>query len=72
MRNVVSHGKLFGVPTYVWIGARQRKTVHYVAFVTEIPSGYKGVADVRVGGGEIVVTELETGKTISLKSEREW
>jgi hypothetical protein len=72
MQSVVSNGTLFGVPTYVWVGARERKTVQYVAFVAEIPAGYKGVADVRVEGGKIVVTESETGKSISLKSEREW
>jgi hypothetical protein len=46
--------------------------VRYIAFVTEIPSGFRGVADVRIGGGEILIEERETGKTFSLTSSRTW
>jgi hypothetical protein len=42
----------------------------YIVFLAEIRAGYQGVANVEAKGGEIVVTERETGRTISLKSER--
>ena len=52
--------------------ARERATVRYVAFLSEIPDGYHGVENVEVKAGQIVITERETGKTISLKSSKTW
>ena len=72
MEEVVKRGSLYGVPVYRWLGARERVTVRYVAFLSEIPEGYRGVDNVQVKGGQIVVTERETGKMLILKSAREW
>ncbi len=72
MQNVVSKGAVFGVPNHVWIGAGERKTVRYVAFMLEIPEGFKGVADVRVESGRIRVVERGTSRRFELRSEREW
>ncbi len=72
MAQVVERGSLYGVPVYRWIGARERATVRYVAFLSEIPDGYHGVENVEVRAGQIVITERETGKMISLKSSRSW
>lgn len=72
MRKVVAEGELYGVPQYRWIEGRERLTVRYLAFVTEIPDGYRGVADVDSKDGKIRITERETGRVISLKSERPW
>ena len=72
MREVVEEGRVYGVPVYRWIGGRERLTVRYVAFLAEIPEGYKGVADVEVRDGRIQITERETGRMISLNSAREW
>jgi hypothetical protein len=72
LRNAVERGSSLGVPVYSWIEARERRTQHYAFFLTEIPPGFKGVADLRTEGGRIVLTERETGKTISIKSARPW
>ena len=72
MQEVVEEGSIYGVPVYRWIGGRERLTVRYLAFLAEIPEGYKGVADVQVHGGKIHITERHTGKMISLDSAREW
>ena len=72
MANVVEEGKIYGVPVYRWIGGRERVTIRYIAFLAQIPEGYKGVADIEVRNGKIHITEHQTGRTISLKSAREW
>jgi hypothetical protein len=72
MKNVVAEGSLFGVPVFRWIGARERLTARYLAFVVEIPGGFRGVADLQVKDGAIEISERETGKVIAIKSAREW
>ncbi len=72
MKTVVEEGELYGVLQYRWIDGGQRLTARYLAFVTEIPDGYQGVADVETQNGQIRITERETGKIISLKSARVW
>ena len=72
MKEVVDEGSLFGVPMFRWIGGRERLTARYVAFLTEIPEGFRGVEDLQVKDGAIEITERETGKIISIKSAREW
>ncbi len=72
MQEVVEEGTVYGVPVYRWIGGRERLTVRYVAFLAEIPEGYKGVADLEVRGGQIHITERQTGRIISLNSARDW
>jgi hypothetical protein len=72
MKNVVEEGSLFGVPVYRWIGGRERLTVRYVAFLAEIPEGFRGVENLEIRDGAIQLTERETGNIISVKSAREW
>jgi len=72
LRNAVQRGRDMGLPVYSWIEARQKRTQHYVFFLTEIPLGYKGVARLRIEDGHILLTERQTGKTIAIKSAREW
>ena len=72
MERVVDEGKLFGVPQYRWIDARERVTARYAVFLAEIPEGYQGVEDVTVRAGQIVITERETGRAIVLDSSVEW
>jgi len=72
MEEVVREGSLYGVPVYRWLGGRERATVKYVAFLAEIPEGYRGVEDVTIASGAIVITERETKKTITLKSAHPW
>ena len=70
LRIAIDRGSMLGVPVYSWIQARQRKTQTYVFFLAEIPFGFKGVADLRVESGQIVIVERETGKRITVKSTR--
>ena len=72
MEEVVAAGKLYDVPMYRWIEGREKATVRYAVFLAEIPAGYQGVANLETKDGRIVITERETGRTISLKSGREW
>jgi hypothetical protein len=72
MKDVVAEGSLFGVPMFRWIGGRERLTARYVAFLTEIPEGFRGVGNLQVNEGAIEITERETGNVLSIKSAREW
>lgn len=72
LRNAVTRGSALGVPVYSWIEARQRRTQRYAFFLAEIPLGYKGVAALSIQNGQIILTERETGKTITVKSARTW
>lgn len=72
MKDVVAEASLFGAPVFRWIGGRERLTARYVAFLTEIPEGFRGVGNLQVQEGSIEITERETGKLISIKSVREW
>ncbi len=66
LRRSVERGRLFDVPTHRWIQARERLTQFYLFFLAEIPLGFKGVADLRLENGQIVLVERETGKTVSI------
>jgi hypothetical protein len=70
LAQAVRTGSLFGAPAYSWMGAREKKTQNYVIFLAEIPQGFRGVADVRTGVGEIQVQERETGRVIRVKGGR--
>ena len=72
MHAVVAEGQFLGKPMVRWIPGRQRQTVRYVAFIVEIPEGFRGVEDVRVADGHIEISERETAKRITLKSGRKW
>ena len=72
MEEVVSDGPLWGTPTYRWIGGRQKAETAYIAFLLEIPENFRGVADVQVLDGEILVVERGTSKRMTLKSEKKW
>jgi hypothetical protein len=54
LRRSVERGQLMGVPTYRFIGARQRVSTSFTIYMSEIPTGFAGVRDVRVEGGQIV------------------
>lgn len=66
LRNSVDRGSLFGVPTYQWIGGRQRLKTTYTIFLTEIPRGFHGVQDIQTGPGQIVITEQQTGRQLTI------
>ena len=57
LRKSVERAQLLGVPTYRFIGARQRVSTAFTIFLREIASGFKGVSGVAVENGRVVVRE---------------
>lgn len=55
LRNSVERAQLLGVPTYKFIGARQRLSTTFTMFLREIPHGLVGVRDVRLVDGKLMV-----------------
>ena len=55
LRKSVERGSLYGVPTYRWIGGRQRLKTSFTMFLAEIGPSFPGVRDVRRQGSGIVV-----------------
>jgi hypothetical protein len=70
LQGAVKTGSALDTPIFDWVQARERRSETYAFFLAEVPLGYKGVADLRIGDGKITITERETGKTISVKSAR--
>ncbi len=70
MRQVVEEGRLYGVPVYRWIGAAERLATRYLAFLAEIPPGFRGVADVEVGEDFLSVREQQTGRILRVAAAR--
>jgi len=64
LKRSVERGTMFGVPTYRWIGARQRLKTTFTIFLAEIPAGFAGVADVRRQAGRISVVERGSGRIL--------
>jgi quinoprotein glucose dehydrogenase len=63
----VERGRLFGTPTYKWIGAGQRQSTTFTMFLAEIPSGFAGVQDVQPDEDRIVVIERGTGRRLTVQ-----
>jgi hypothetical protein len=61
-----SMGSLFGVPTYASVPARGRKTVRYLAFLTQIPSGFAEIRSIGIEGNEIVVHGKDKGVSVKV------
>ena len=57
LRRSVERAHLLGVPTYKFIGARQRVSTTFTIFLREIPVGFKGVADARMEHGKVLVVD---------------
>lgn len=55
LRKSVERAHLLGVPTYKFIGARQRVSTTFTIFLQEIPQGFAGVRDVRMVGRSVKV-----------------
>ena len=68
LRKSVERGRLFGVPTYRWIGARQRRSTAFQIFLTEVPPAFAGVAAVRATGERTTVHERGTGRELTVRA----
>ena len=71
LRKIVERGSLFDVPTYQWIGGRQRMKTTYTIFLTEIPLGFQGVQDIQTAPGQIIITERQSGRQFTLATQED-
>ena len=55
LRKSVERAQMLGVPTYKFIGARQRLSTTFTIFLQEIPMGFAGVRDVRLADGKVIL-----------------
>ena len=55
LRKSVERAQLLGVPTYRFIGARERLSTTFTIALSEIPVGFVGVGDVRIENGKFIV-----------------
>jgi len=51
LRKAIERGTLFDVPSYRWIGARQRLKTEFTVFLEEISENFGGVRDVSLESG---------------------
>jgi hypothetical protein len=57
LRKSVERGTFLGTPSYRWIGGRQRLRTEFTIVLAEVPEGYGGVRDLRIGdNGSPVIT----------------
>jgi len=57
---------LFDTPLFEWLEGKAKMTKRFAAFVTRVPAGFKGVADVRVRGDKLVIMERGSDRTVTL------
>jgi hypothetical protein len=69
-REAVKMGSLHGIPTYRWIDAKGKQTISYGAFMFAIPSGTKGVHDVKVGANGVSIELSGVDRTIRVPLKR--
>ena len=70
LKKSVERGRMFGAPTYRWIGGKQRLETSFMIFLVEIPTHFAGVADVTKEADRILVEERSSGKKIVVPSGR--
>jgi len=70
LKKSVERGRLFGVPTYRWIGGKQRLETSFVIFLAEVPNGFAGVAGVTGEASQITIEERGSGKRIVVPGGR--
>jgi hypothetical protein len=66
MKVLVKAPTLFGTPAYEWLDAKGKLRKRYLSFSTQTPTGYRGVADVKVTGTTLEIVERGTGRIIRL------
>jgi hypothetical protein len=68
LRRSVERGRLFGTPTYRWIGARQRLSTTFRIFLTEVPADFAGVEAVHATDDHLALRERGTGRAIAVRA----
>jgi hypothetical protein len=66
----VELGQVAGVPTYGWMEPRGRRSQRYLIFVTPIPAGWLGTADIVAEAGILRITERGTGRILKVNAAR--
>jgi hypothetical protein len=57
---------MFGVPTYRWIGGREKLKTSFAVFLAEIPRDFNGVEDVSIDGESITIRERGSTRRITI------
>jgi hypothetical protein len=57
---------LFDTPLFEWLEGKGQIKKRFAAFITRVPAGFKGVADVRVRGEKLVIMERGSDRTVSI------
>jgi len=70
LKKSVERGRMFGVPTYRWIGGKQKLQTSFIVFLAEVSVGFAGVAAVTSEAGRIVVKERGSEKKITVATGR--
>jgi hypothetical protein len=65
-----SMGTLYGVPTYASVPARGRKTIRYLAFLAQLPSGLTEIRTIGIEGNEIVVHGRDKGAAVRIAAPK--
>jgi hypothetical protein len=65
-REAFTRGPLLGTPTFATVPARAQTTIGYVAFLADLPEGFREVRDIRLGRNEIRIHGGEAGQVITV------
>lgn len=66
IKQSIEQGAFFDTKTYRWIGPKEKKEQSYLIFLLEIDEHFKGVKDLRLEEGAIVLQEKESAEQIRL------
>ena len=69
LKRSIEAGPVFGTKTYRWIGAGEKKKQSYLIFLLEINESFKGVEELRLEKGALVLKEKETANQIRIAND---
>lgn len=69
-REYAKQTTIHDTPAFGWLDGKGEQTARYLAILTEVPEGFRGVTDVRIDGAEIVVQGFEEGESIRVAFEK--
>ena len=66
IKQSIDRGPIFETATYRWIGAKEKKKQSYLVFLMEINDSFKGVKELKLEEGAIILTEKESAQQIRI------
>ncbi len=69
---LIRKGRIFGRPLLDFLDASESKPRSYLAFLTEVPDGYRGVAEARVSKGSVTLVERGSGAELAVAISTEF